>query len=275
MPVGGQFRVVAGSGGGVSIVDISVPNASNVLHPIFSWCWDQSTLWRVSGSRIGISIANYGSLSGLAGVDVETGEFISFRGAAFTVLSRNGVDVYRTASTGAPVAIYDARGCGWTDDIQLQLGYTKYSTNAGTNWSAYLDEHGQPTTTSFYAGELDEIGGFLFGKKSGALVAGRLGWSLRNIPLPGYVYWFRIDHAFNRIFVGTSDSIYYASVADIIATVRPQFSHSRSDTNTIISFEGNLLWSTNLAGPWTPVEGATSPHSESASRATRFYRAAW
>jgi hypothetical protein len=56
-------------------------------------------------------------------------------------------------------------------------------------------------------------------------------------------------------------------------TFPPSVSISGSAGTLTITFTGSLLSAPALTGPWTPVAGATSPYSTSATGAARFFRA--
>lgn len=59
-----------------------------------------------------------------------------------------------------------------------------------------------------------------------------------------------------------------------LATATPSVSLSRSGTQLVVTYSGTLMSSTNVAGPYTPVNGATPPtYTISATNSQRFYRA--
>ncbi len=210
---GGAYRVVAGSWRTISLVNLA-EGSTNVLQPVFDWCWDPSTLYRITGSRIGFGIGFNGSRSGANGVDISTSSNVFFGNTqSFTNRApTNGVTVYYDQATGQPVALSDCRGVAWSDDIQWQFGSRLYTTNAGAAWIEYgTNWLGNPIL--FTMGQVDAFGSRMIGLSAGRLYVGHVGGEMRELPLPVDVRWFRIDHAFGRVFLGSTDAIYFAPVA--------------------------------------------------------------
>jgi hypothetical protein len=52
----------------------------------------------------------------------------------------------------------------------------------------------------------------------------------------------------------------------------PAISLTRSGANVVITYTGTLLSSTNVAGPYAPVPGATSPYTNTPSAGSKFFR---
>jgi len=71
---------------------------------------------------------------------------------------------------------------------------------------------------------------------------------------------------------GTYPAIILAT-GEVVPNQRPALSMTRSSNNMVISWSGNyqLLSSTNVAGPYTVVNGATSPYTNSFSEPQRFF----
>ena len=209
---GSTYRAVAGSWRTISLVDLA--NSTNVLQPVFDWCWDPSSVQRISGSRIGFGIGFNGARSGANGVDITTSANVFFGNMqSFTNWTpTNGITLYYDKATGQPVAIADSRGVAWSDDIQWQFGSQHYTTNAGATWIVY-GTNGVGNPLSFAVGQVDAFGSRMIGLSAGRLYIGHVGGMMRELPLPADVRWFRIDHAFGRVFLGSTDAIYFAPVA--------------------------------------------------------------
>lgn len=209
---GSTYRVVAGSWRTISLVDLA--NPTNVLQPVFEWCWDPSSVQRITGSLIGFWIANFGSRSGANSVDISTSSDVFFGNTqSFTNWTpTNGVALYYDRSSGQPVALSDCRGVAWSDDIQWQFGSQHYTTNAGGNWFEYGSNRlGNPLF--FTMGQVDAFGSRMIGLSAGRLYIGHVGMEMHELPLPVDVRWFRIDHAFGRVFLGSTNEIYFAPIA--------------------------------------------------------------
>lgn len=212
---GSTYRVVAGSWRTISLVDLASP--TNVLQPVFDWCWDPSSVQRITGSRIGLWIANFGSRSGANSVDISDSSSVFFGNSQnFTNwMPTSGVTLYHDKTTGQAVALSDCRGVAWSDDIQWQFGSQLYTTNAGGKWIEYgTNRLGNPLF--FTMGQVDAFGNRMIGLCAGRLFIGHVGREMRELPLPVDVRWFRIDHAFGRIFLGSPDAIYFAPVAMLV-----------------------------------------------------------
>jgi hypothetical protein len=74
---------------------------------------------------------------------------------------------------------------------------------------------------------------------------------------------------------GSSDMVFGAELVATFPVSRPTLAITRQGTSVRISWApaGGLLESaTSPAGPWSPVAGATNPHTAAADAARRFYR---
>ena len=80
-----------------------------------------------------------------------------------------------------------------------------------------------------------------------------------------------------RLAAMGADSWYFAvdnlAFYDIpVPAAGPTLSIARSGASVVLTFEGSLLESTSVDGPWTPVVG-NSPLSLTSPAGTKFYRA--
>ena len=117
----------------------------------------------------------------------------------------------------------------------------------------------------------------------GVLAAGGARLPAANLVSLGSRTSARTSTAFNYQFNGSigGAAIYNRALttAQVLAhyqagsLVVPAISMTRADGNMVITFTGTLQSSTNIAGPFAPVPGATSPYTTQPTNALMFYRA--
>ena len=214
----GEHRVLAGSGRTVSIIDIDDPE--DVLQILTNWCWDPSSLGRIVGSTVGITIANFGARSGKNGLDVLGGEFVRLGGVAHSPVT--GVNIFTSEETGEVVAVVDRRGLAWTGDLTTLLGQSEYSVDAGQTWQRYGQDRDGRDLEFRSTGDVELLDdGTLVGCAQQELYIGKVGHPLDRVATPAVagVHGIEVDLPFARVFAHGSGVMYYADTDELLAFV--------------------------------------------------------
>ena len=127
------------------------------------------------------------------------------------------------------------------------------------------------TTSSLYVdGVLDN---------SGPVVAGLLGEPDADLLLGGNTDYTSVGINERYLAGAISQAAFFTNaltaeqVQSLFNAAVPTISVGLSGSNLVITYNGTLLSSTNVAGPYTPVAGAHSPtYSVPATEPQRFYR---
>jgi hypothetical protein len=172
----------------------------------------------------------------------------------------------------------------------------------GTNWAMNLDgttghvawslaNNGQLTSTNLLndgnwhmaAGVFDGNGSYLYVDglldSSAAATTGLAGEPGANLFLGGNADYKDVGSN-QRHFAGAiAQAAFYTNTLTAVQVQRlysvaavPTISLERVGNNSVISYTGALLSSTNVIGPYTPVTGACSPYAAPPTNAQRFYR---
>jgi hypothetical protein len=173
-----------------------------------------------------------------------------------------------------------SHGANWAMNLDGTTGRVVWNLGSAGNVtsSTILNDGNWHLVAGVYNGSTSSL--YVDGVLNGSIAAGALtGDSANKVWLGGNAA-NTVVGSNERFFAGAlaqaalfTNALSATQVQQIykVATV-PAISLARSGDQVVITYTGTLLSSTNVAGPYQPVSGATSPYTNAPAGSGRFYR---